>query len=195
MTNATQSHRAAVGGLWHEIGRLQFQFLVDRGLQPDHHLLDIGCGCLRAGVHLIPYLDRGHYLGIDKSEELIAAGLERELGPVMQQLKIPFLRVTDQFDFAGLPQAPDFAIAQSVFTHLPPEAIRMCFQRLRRAAQEETRFFGTFYDAGTHGAKEYSYTAAQMLDFGRDHGWTARYIGDWSHPRGQVMVEYRPDGS
>jgi hypothetical protein len=29
-------HRAFVGGMWEEIGRLQFDFLRGQGLKPDH---------------------------------------------------------------------------------------------------------------------------------------------------------------
>src|SRR6476620_10345865 len=63
-------HRDYVGGLWDEIGQLQFDFLVSNGLKPQHYLLDIACGSLRAGIHFIPYLETGHYLGIDKEPEL-----------------------------------------------------------------------------------------------------------------------------
>ncbi|HEY7982454.1 MAG TPA: hypothetical protein VID19_13355, partial [Candidatus Eremiobacteraceae bacterium] len=37
-------HRAYVGGIWEEIGKLQFDFLVAHGLRPEHHLVDVGCG-------------------------------------------------------------------------------------------------------------------------------------------------------
>ncbi len=39
----------AVGGLWDEIGQLQFDFLRAKGLLPRHKLLDFGCGSLRGG--------------------------------------------------------------------------------------------------------------------------------------------------
>ena len=46
-------HREAVGGLWEEMRRLQFDFLANQGLKPDHKLLDIGCGSMRGGVHFV----------------------------------------------------------------------------------------------------------------------------------------------
>jgi hypothetical protein len=52
-------HRGFIGGLWDELGRLQVDFPVSEGLEPAHVLLDIGCGSLRGGVHLIPYLEPG----------------------------------------------------------------------------------------------------------------------------------------
>ncbi|HEY2200624.1 MAG TPA: hypothetical protein VGH56_01955, partial [Solirubrobacteraceae bacterium] len=57
-------HRAYIGGRWEEYGQLEFDFMVERGLRPEHVMLDIACGSLRAGVRLIPYLDAGNYLGI-----------------------------------------------------------------------------------------------------------------------------------
>jgi hypothetical protein len=49
-------HRKYVGGIREEHGRRRFDFLVSQGLLPRHDLLDIACGSLRAGIHLIHYL-------------------------------------------------------------------------------------------------------------------------------------------
>ena len=62
----SRAHRELVGGLWEELGVLQFEFLVKRGLKPHHRLLDVGCGALRGGVHFVRYLDPGCYHGIDR---------------------------------------------------------------------------------------------------------------------------------
>jgi hypothetical protein len=74
-------HRPLVGGLWSEIGQLQFEFLRRNGLLPVHKLLDAGCGALRCGIPIIKYLNPGNYYGLDINESLIAAGkheLEQE---------------------------------------------------------------------------------------------------------------------
>jgi hypothetical protein len=65
--------------LWGLMGWLQFEFLKRQGLQPQHYLLDIGCGSLRGGVHFINFLDKGHYYGIEKETSLIKAGKTLEL--------------------------------------------------------------------------------------------------------------------
>ena len=40
----------------------------------------------------------------------------------------------------------------------------------------------------------FAYTREQMETFGSDQGYQMDYIGDWGHPRDQVMVVYRhPD--
>jgi hypothetical protein len=69
-----KEHRALFGGLWDELGRLQLEFLVEAGLEPRHKLLDIGCGCLRGGIHYLDYLDEGNYFGLDVNSSLIEAG-------------------------------------------------------------------------------------------------------------------------
>ena len=61
------------------MGKLQFDYLVDHGLKPDHYLLDAGCGPLRGGVHFIQYLEEGHYYGVDKREDVIEEARELEL--------------------------------------------------------------------------------------------------------------------
>ena len=63
----------AIGGMWDEIGQLQFQFLKQMGLKPEHKMLDIGCGTLRGGRFFIRYLNTLNYTGIDISPACIDA--------------------------------------------------------------------------------------------------------------------------
>jgi hypothetical protein len=189
-----------VGGLWDEIGRLQFNFLVAHGLQPHHYLLDIACGSLRAGVHFIPYLEPRHYLGIDKEEELIAAGIRHELTPQLMQEKQPQFVVSAGFEFERFGVRPDFALAHSLFTHLPPEGITRCLARLRATIQDSGTCFATFFEirrprsnaAETPGHGRFLYTRHDMQRFGAATGWRMSYVGRWGHPRGQKMVTYHP---
>lgn len=94
-------HRVFVGGKWNEIGRLQFEFLKHNGLTPDTCLLDIGCGSLRAGVHIINYLNTKKYLGLDKENELIRLGIEKELGIENFKEKLPEFIISNNFDFSN----------------------------------------------------------------------------------------------
>jgi hypothetical protein len=87
-------HRAYVGGLWEEIGRLQFEFLLRQGLAPSDCLLDITRGSLRGGVHFINYVNPGNYLGIQKQRRLVELGIEKVnvkqfVGPFPRSLSRP----------------------------------------------------------------------------------------------------------
>ncbi len=194
-------HRTYVGGLWEEIGRLQFDFLISQGLIPHHYFLDIACGSLRGGVHFIPYLERGHYLGIEKERRLIEAGMEQELGRELLDTKQPQLVVSSAFEFERFDARPDFALAQSLFTHLPPAYIEKCLRNLRTVIVPGGLFFATFFETQQqrknprkpHDHCAFFYTRGQMEAFGRLHAWIPEYIGDWNHPRGQVMVKYIAD--
>ncbi|MCB0322923.1 MAG: hypothetical protein KDD69_05095 [Bdellovibrionales bacterium] len=195
---AEGQHREYVGGKWDEIGPLQFQYLVSQGLRPEHVFLDIACGSLRGGVHFIPYLNTGNYLGLEKEEELVQAGLVYELGEQRALEKKPEFVISDAFAFRHFSKRPEYALAQSLFTHLKQEHIELCLRNLRHIAKPGCRFYATFFEADTvaanpeesHDHMSFYYAAADMSAFGSKYGWQPTYIGDWGHPRGQRMMLY-----
>lgn len=194
-------HREYVGGQWEEKGRLQFQMMVVQGLRPEHYLCDVGCGSLRGGVHFIRYLEPGHYLGIEKKPLLIQAGVEQELGSELFQAKRPQLVISGRFEFERFSVRPDYALAQSLFTHLPPPLIHMCLSKLRGFIKSDGVLLATFNEAQRpvrnprvpHDRYTFKYTSAEMEQFGRAAGWIPEYLGEWGHPRDQKLVRYRPD--
>lgn len=201
-------HKMQVGGMWDVVGTLQFEFLVAQGLKPHHYFLDVGCGCLRGGVRFINYLDPGHYYGIDISDEILAMA-HKELARHKLEAKQPVLRRTDTFDFSMLGRKFDFAIAQSVFTHLPLNDITRCVMNMDQVLAPGGRFYATFFDNPQgkaqvtplvhHCADGYElYTYFDRDPFHYDvatfdwvcagTGLTVRHIGAWNHPRDQRML-------
>jgi SAM-dependent methyltransferase len=192
-------HRRYVGGRWDELGRLQFEFMKSRGLRPDRVFLDIGCGALRGGVHFIPYLERGHYLGLEKEQSLIDAGIENELGDELIREKAPEFVVSSSFDFTRFSKRPDVALAQSLFTHLTPEDIAVCLTKLRAAVDTGVRFYATYFLRETldrrpvsrsHAHRVFFYSQASVERLGQGAGWRLRGVDEWGHPSGQMMAEY-----
>lgn len=196
---ASLGHRAYVGGLWDDIGELQWCFLLNQGLHPQTVLLDIACGSLRLGCRAIPYLAPGHYLGIEKEAALLRAGVEQELGADLEARQQPRLVVDDGFRFERFGVKADIAIAHSLFTHLPAEPIGRCFRQLRPWLQPDGVFYATYFPtrqrrrqgAKGHDHAYFAYTNAEIEDFGEAHGFSCELLGDWGHPRGQVMAAYR----
>ena len=196
---AIKGHRGYVGGSWEEIGRLQFDFLVSKGLSPNSYLLDIACSSLRLGVKAIPYLEPSHYLGVEKEDGLVRAGFAEELDREVKEQKQPNIIISDSFEFEKLGQKADFAIAQSLFTHLPPNLINLCFDKLHPYLNLDGVFYATYFlterkirnPKKPHAHGYFGFTQAEMCVFGETNGFTANYIGDWNHPRNQVIVEYR----
>ncbi len=203
-------HRGFVGGLWERIGRLQFDFLVDRGLRPEHRLLDVGCGPLRGGVHFIRFLDVGGYYGIDKNASLLAAGSELELPRAGLLGRRPNLLLEEKFEFSRFGVTFPYAIAQSVFTHLPLDAVERCLVNMAGVLEPGGRFYATFFEAPTPdhlevmqrpgGIKTFSdanpfHYHPSVFDFlVRDLPLTVTNLGGWDHPREQNMLEFVREG-
>jgi SAM-dependent methyltransferase len=191
------NHRESVGGRWQEIGSLTFDFLVRRGMKPDDVLLDIGCGALRAGVHLIPYLDEGNYLGLDIDGALIEAGLRYELDSETVAARKPEFVVSDSFAFDRFSKRPTKAVAQSLFTHLTRADIEACLSNLTEVLDGPC--YATFFRCAlpvknperSHPHERFSYTLKEMHDTAKGCGWTMEYIGPWGHPRKQEMLCFR----
>ena len=170
-------------------------YLKKRGLSPDDTLLDLGCGSLRGGIHFIRFLAPRNYLGMDISAEVVWRGIHYELGlPEFQERKPEFV-ISDSFEFEALSKRPRFAIANSVFTHLPPQAIETCLTRFREfVGDHQTELFATFtevaaesrHDNAAHylgGRGRLDYTRDELHDLGRAAGWNTEYIGVWGHPK------------
>jgi SAM-dependent methyltransferase len=207
-------HRSIIGGRWDEIGRLQFEFLVARGLRPQHTLLDIGCGSLRGGVHFVRYLEPGNYFGTDLNSALLEAGYERELAPLGLADRLPRgnLVQMEEFEFARLNSRFDMALAQSVFTHLSFNRIRQCLERLPTVMKPGSTFYATFFEipehaaasepfthqpggVTTHGERDpYHYRFTDLAHAAKGLPWRVEHVGDWNHPRGQRMAAFVRDG-
>jgi SAM-dependent methyltransferase len=202
-------HRDVVGGLWEEVGRLQFEHLVAHGLTRSSALVDVGCGCLRGGIHFVSYLDENLYFGIDSNASLLDAGYDIELKSVGLDKKLPRgnLVCDEEFKFDAFATPFDFAIAQSLFTHLPANQIRLCLTRLAAKMKRGGKFFATFFlvaeehpfgepstrkgGVTSFDAKDpYHYRFSDVAQLCEGLPWQPSLIGDWGHPRDQCMIEF-----
>lgn len=188
----------AIGGMWDEMGRLQFDYLVDNGLRPDHSMLDIGCGTLRGGRHFIRFLQPGGYTGLDISPKALeaAAALVEEEGLTEKE---PHLVLNESLSltFDELEgRRFDVLLAQSVFTHLPKEEIRTCFQHLHEVVAPGATFFFTYFSAPVpvkRGLKGFAFPATTFERLAEEVGATVETRGDYDHPRSQRMAVLRFD--
>lgn len=190
-------HETYVGGLWDEIGKLQFDFLIAEGLEAGNVLLDLGCGSLRAGSWLIPYLNPGDYLGYECLAEAVICGIAAR--PDLMEYEPEFCIGSD-FDLSGFSKRPDFVIAQSLFTHLPPVLCMEALEGVAAISTPQTVFYATFWptdDAEVEAdcvprdvLDNWYHAVHSMRLYGEPSGWSFEFVGEWGHPRKQLMGRY-----
>jgi hypothetical protein len=71
-------HHRQYGRPW-AMGKYIFDYLVSRGLRPEHRLLDFGSGALRLGNYAIPFLELDRYYGIDAHLKSLEAAVTYEI--------------------------------------------------------------------------------------------------------------------
>jgi SAM-dependent methyltransferase len=192
---------------WDYLGKLQLDYLVERGLEPGHQLLDVGCGPLRAGVHFIGYLEPGHYAGVDRRPELLEAGRTVELPRHGLEDKEPLLLASEHFEFGKLGRTFDYAIAQSVFTHLPLNSIIRCLVEMSRVLRPGGHFYATIHEnpQGKLNLDDIQQSESCVSHYDRDFfhydldalrfacagtGLSLEYEGEWGHPNKQKMIVF-----
>ena len=182
------------------VGASQFRLLVALGLRAHHRCLDVGCGSLRAGRLLIPWLEPDHYRGIEPNAWLVDAGIEHELGREIVRLKRPRFDHNDQFDCAVFGHSFDFIIAQSVLSHTGGALFQKAIRNMAAALEAGGVIVATFVlperkPKAPHGLEVEgwiypgvaSFTAEQVEQICRSAGLVMRLI-PWRHPRQQWFI-------
>jgi SAM-dependent methyltransferase len=204
---AAGRHRQHVGGLWDVAGPAQLEFMIGQGMKPSDRLIDIGCGAMRGGIHFARYLDPGNYYGTDINDRLIKAARDIEIPKAGLTDRVPRenLRITGKFD-GDFGVQFDYAFANSVFSHLPMNIIRLCLAQTAKVMRPGGSFYATFfvvpdslgYDEDfqqpatvSHAIRDpFHYRVNEMEWAATVADWNFDYVGDWGHARGQVMARY-----
>jgi len=174
------NHREYVGPLknWDKVAAGAFCLLAGLGLRGHHKLLDIGCGSMRIGRLLIPYLDKGCYYGVEPEKKMLEAGVKHELGMELKRARgAHFNSSARAFATVHSKLKLDFALANSIFTHAGPDIIaewlQVCSHHLKANALLVASFRQGRRDLGT---KPWSYPGTityrfeTMAEMAREHG-------------------------
>ncbi|GAA0471741.1 class I SAM-dependent methyltransferase [Streptomyces sp. NPDC046215] len=196
-SDTARNPEAAVGSRSHDrwlaLGRMQFEYLTEHGLAPNHRMLDIGCGNLRAGWRFIEHLDAGNYYGIDISPDILISA-KQTLTTYGLQDKLPHLTITQNLTLDFLPDGHfDVVHAHSVFSHSPIEVIDECLAHVGRVLAPGG-FFDFTFDR-TEGAEhqvlreDFYYRTGTLIALAEKHGLRARFMEDWERrPHGQSKI-------
>lgn len=128
-------------------GRMQLVLLLREGLYPNSKVLDIGCGCLRAGYWLIHFLDPARYFGIEPNRGMVKLGISTFLEPGLLETKKPSFDYNPDFDFSVFAQHFDFFIARSIWTHASKPQIRTMLDGFARHSTDPGVFLASYKPA------------------------------------------------
>ena len=147
-------------------GQLQFELLKREGCKPDSKVLEIGCGCLHAGVPLIRYLERGNYVGIDPNEWLRQEAMKnRQLRQLVIDRQARFLSVSD-FDASKLGIKFDFVLSHSVLSHCAHWQLEQFLRNAGKVLANEGRILASvrLAEGNAHGSSGTSDKKDSMHD-------------------------------
>jgi SAM-dependent methyltransferase len=172
------------------IAAMTFNLLTTLGLRQHHSLLDIGCGSLRIGRLLIPYLNRGKYFGIEPAEWLVAEGIKQELGETVVQTKRPTFFFTDSPETVVRAKVSfDFALAQSIFSHCGLDLIKGWLSAVSRSLAQDGALVATFLPSDEDSLRKgwiypecVNYRPATLERAAADANLRFEIL-DWKHPR------------
>jgi SAM-dependent methyltransferase len=172
------------------IAAMTFNLLTTLGLRQHHSLLDIGCGSLRIGRLLIPYLNRRKYFGIEPAEWLVTEGIKHELGETVVQTKQPTFFFTDSPETVVRAKGSfDFALAQSIFSHCGLDLIKGWLSAVSRSLTPDGVLLATFLPGDEDSPQTgwvypecLNYRSTTMERAGAEANLRFEIL-DWKHPR------------
>jgi SAM-dependent methyltransferase len=171
------------------VSAMVFNLLTSIGLRQHHRVLDVGCGSLRVGRLLIPYLNPGGYFGVEPNKWLVEAGIEKEIGEDLVRLKSPTFAFGTSLEAFKNPLKLDYAIAQSIFSHTGQDLLAGWLSQISGHLNETGALLATFitgdkdyagngwvYPGCVNYRPETMARIAAKFDFGFE-------VIDWAHPR------------
>ena len=180
------------------IAAISFSLLTTLGLRQHHAVLDIGCGSLRIGRLLIPYLNAGKYCGLEPNRWLVQDGIQHEVG--LDQVRIKQARFHFAAHARNLPAGErfDFAIAQSIFSHCGVDLIRTWLDDAARHLGDSGTLLATYLPGdGASPVRGWVYPEctthppATMAALADDAGLRMIPLR-WPHPRQQWALFAKP---
>lgn len=181
------------------ISAMVFNLLTCMGLRQHHRVMDIGCGSLRGGRLLIPYLNKRCYFGIEPNQWLVDDGVTNEVGNDLLRIKEPqFSFKNSMADFKESLEL-DFAVAQSIFSHCGRDLIEQWVSEVSFHLKSDGLLVATFLiDNNDYEGDGWIYPGCvkyrpeSIEEIAHRHGIAFTLLG-WFHPRQQWAVFSKPE--
>lgn len=134
-------------------GRRQADLLFNARCRPESQVLEVGCGCLSAGMHLMERLDPDHYVGIDPNEWLREAAVRRPRIRRLVEAKRPVFLSNYEFDAAETGRKFDFVLSHSILSHAAHHQLPLFLNNVGAVLSDSGQIFASLYlsEGNPHG--------------------------------------------
>jgi cyclopropane fatty-acyl-phospholipid synthase-like methyltransferase len=181
------------------VAAMSFGLLVALGLRQHHRVLDIGCGSLRVGRLLMPYLNKGGYTGLEPNRWLVEEGIEREVGRDQIRIKQPtFIFEATADELVDGAARFEYLLAQSIFSHCGPDLLEGWFAQSAQLLADDGALVATYLeDSADNDVKGWiypdcvAYTRETLATVAARHGLVFKDL-DWRHPRQRWALFAKP---
>lgn len=181
------------------VAAMAFGLLTVLGMRQQHRVLDIGCGSLRVGRLLIPYLNRTCYTGLEPNAWLVEDGIRREVGQDQVDIKHPrFVFDVDARVLSAEGARFDYILAQSIFSHCGPDLLEAWVAQAAELLADQGALVATFIEGDADNHRKgwiypdcVSYRPEMLEGLATAHGLDMVRLA-WRHPRQQWFLMARP---
>jgi SAM-dependent methyltransferase len=180
------------------VAAMAFNLLTSAGLRQHHRLLDVGCGSLRIGRLLIPYLNQGNYCGVEPNRWLVNDGILNEVGRDQIRIKEPAFCYSTSLEALPPGLRFDYALAQSIFSHCTQPLLRRWLAQLSTRLEDHGALFATFCVGERDCEGEgwvypacVTYRPETIAAAAAEFGFRFEML-DWRHPRQAWALFSRP---
>jgi cyclopropane fatty-acyl-phospholipid synthase-like methyltransferase len=178
-------------------GQVQFELLKREGCMPSSKVLEIGCGWLNAGTHIIEYLDKGNYVGIDPNEWLRDIAMKQNgVRQLINDKQARFLSVSD-FDASTVGLKYDYIFANSVMTHFAHWQLEQFLKNTAKVLEQNGRILASIRlaEGNAYGSKGSPDRKDSMFKKWKSPGFsffTLPTVVETAKKQG-LVAEYKPE--
>lgn len=178
-------------------GQLQLELLKREGCAPSSKVLEIGCGCLNAGIPIIKYLEKGNYVGIDPNEWLRKAVMTQRYVSQLIDSKQPRFLNRNDFDASEIDFKFDYVFSHSVLSHCAHWQLNSFLLKTAKVLDQKGRILSSIRLAegnnyGNTGSKDKKDSGYQEWQYPGVSYFTLSTIVDVAKKQGLVAI-YKPE--
>ena len=181
------------------VSGMTFSLLVACGLRQNHKLLDIGCGSLRLGRLLIPYLNPRNYVGLEPNKWLVEDGIRYEVGQSLSDVRHPTFIYDTNLDSLSADTRFDYVVAQSIFSHTGIDLLSRWVTEVSSCLAPSGVMLATIITSDADCLEQgwiypecVAYRLETIAEIAAKESLTMKVL-DWYHPRQTWCAFYLPD--